>query len=1018
MSTSNCTGPIAGSAANDIWRQHEAQIRNLYQNKKKTLKQVKEEMEKNGFPEKPPGKKRLRKPTTIRLDGRNIPFDEAWKEIRRSGAHILSPRQLPQGNLPCGIECETSTGTATWESLMHYSEDHHHKQIFKYLLEIGIRYEWTNRYNFGVLASALHMDCPTDVLVSILAYLRVSSHISWREILHAISKALENKYVGIAKLLVQRVDINAELARDGLVPPSPPRSVFLAFILGFDSTYDSNWHILDFFLSNGADVDRFLPSGLFTREPSRDWYNRNEIHQMRKMDLRIIRSLIEYDENSSSFSIFLPHTHDILDAVLRQLRDQITDDRLQLLDILMQKGADLREDHLESAVEKDGIKVLTWLHPRVKNFPAKAAGALAKAALLNNFEAVEFLLQSGVDPNSYISARTAKLVCPRRFAVKHITQGSVEQTYSVQAIAAGVGRLNLRRNFDYSSLRMCQVLAEKGAKLVVGPNDSTPFAFTGLLLENGWGDAELFAKVKFALSTLKQSKQWERPPAFLLELCVENKTQFGGEEIQERLKIFEYILSEGADVNPGSPLAALVTTGPPKELVERVLSLGAKLDNYTAVTYPGPRVRFDTKTPLQSAALQGNEDLVYLFLEAGADINSPARGKYGKTALQAICSWHPATEKEHRRKMTICDILLNGGADVNAAPARRMGSTALQLAATGGDLELTAMLIRHGAHVNAPGMCGGSALDDAARGGRLDVVKLLLNANALSAHRRSTGYHGSIKIAERYGHHATACLIRDHLANALGPDSSFVTFGFEEGVEDDHTHDSDTDGGSTEDGSSDDEYGRSEHELSTDEYWKSMDEESSECDAGEDSDDSVSQADSLMRLAPADGPADGPADAQVVPDLQAVENIFTDDFMGYLGTEVDLNAEYEPMPDSSMGPLTEILGTQSFPGWQIVANTSMNDRVGYSDMGFVLPEEDMQTQWENESTFQNPFETLVRMPDDSALWQQVFEMQDQELGIATPDAGLQMSTSDNSGRPDVEGQDAAEQSCKPEVHGD
>lgn len=38
-----------------------------------------------------PGKKRLRKPTTIRLDGREIPFDEAWKEIRRSGAHKISP---------------------------------------------------------------------------------------------------------------------------------------------------------------------------------------------------------------------------------------------------------------------------------------------------------------------------------------------------------------------------------------------------------------------------------------------------------------------------------------------------------------------------------------------------------------------------------------------------------------------------------------------------------------------------------------------------------------------------------------------------------------------------------------------------------------------------------------------------------------------------------------------------------------------------------------------------------------
>lgn len=38
------------------------------------------------------GKKRLSRPTTIRLDGKEILFDDAWKEIRRSGAHKLSPR--------------------------------------------------------------------------------------------------------------------------------------------------------------------------------------------------------------------------------------------------------------------------------------------------------------------------------------------------------------------------------------------------------------------------------------------------------------------------------------------------------------------------------------------------------------------------------------------------------------------------------------------------------------------------------------------------------------------------------------------------------------------------------------------------------------------------------------------------------------------------------------------------------------------------------------------------------------
>lgn len=51
MSSSNPIVPTTDSLADDIWRQHENQIRDLYKNKGKTLKQVKEEMERRGFPE-------------------------------------------------------------------------------------------------------------------------------------------------------------------------------------------------------------------------------------------------------------------------------------------------------------------------------------------------------------------------------------------------------------------------------------------------------------------------------------------------------------------------------------------------------------------------------------------------------------------------------------------------------------------------------------------------------------------------------------------------------------------------------------------------------------------------------------------------------------------------------------------------------------------------------------------------------------------------------------------------------
>lgn len=51
MPASDNSFPI--SAADDVWHQNQAQIRDLYQNKRKTLKEVKHLMEAKGFPVKP-----------------------------------------------------------------------------------------------------------------------------------------------------------------------------------------------------------------------------------------------------------------------------------------------------------------------------------------------------------------------------------------------------------------------------------------------------------------------------------------------------------------------------------------------------------------------------------------------------------------------------------------------------------------------------------------------------------------------------------------------------------------------------------------------------------------------------------------------------------------------------------------------------------------------------------------------------------------------------------------------------
>ena len=209
-------------------------------------------------------------------------------------------------------------------------------------------------------------------------------------------------------------------------------------------------------------------------------------------------------------------------------------------------------------------------------------------------------------------------------------------------------------------------------------------------------------------------------------------------------------------MSPGSPLAALVAAGGREELVRDVLASGSDLNAYWVDEDIGKL------TPLQVAAFIANETLVRLFLQEGANVNSPARGQGGFTALQAICGWSPATEEEHRRKMRICRLLLEKGAVVNVSNTQRR-VTALALAAEAGDLELARLLLGQGAVINA--LSGtGTALDEAAYSGRLDMVKFLLNSNALSSTPGANGYVGAISIAERSGYLAVADLIRQRAA--------------------------------------------------------------------------------------------------------------------------------------------------------------------------------------------------------------------------------------------------------------
>lgn len=411
-------------------------------------------------------------------------------------------------------------------------------------------------------------------------------------------------------------------------------------------------------------------------------------------------------------------------------------DRIRLLSMLLAKEGVIGELVLEGWVAQHGTGGLEFLAWHLPGFPTKAVRALARAARLNNFQAVEFLLRKGVDPNA------------------SVTVGGL--SYGILAIATPAfsfwGRYNMPDGG--CSLEMIQFLVRHGARLVVTHKDSTPFDFVAHLLKYG-NLFDLLAKIKYVLGTLMEDKASPRIPSFLLEMCFTGSYERRQYCQEEQLQLFECLFRQGAEISPGSPLAALVHGGGGEELVRNVLYSGSDLNAYWV------RDSAYEHTPLQEAACQGDETLVRLFLQEGANVNSPARGELGYTALQGICLWRPAIEEEHQRQIRICHLLINQGADVNATPNGDM-YTALGGTAIAGDLELAALLLREGADINATGSRGLTALDEAAIYGRIDMVKFLLNANALSSVRGATGYDRAIDMA--CGNPAIEDLIREHAA--------------------------------------------------------------------------------------------------------------------------------------------------------------------------------------------------------------------------------------------------------------
>ncbi|KAJ2986341.1 hypothetical protein NUW58_g5074 [Xylaria curta] len=402
-----------------------------------------------------------------------------------------------------------------------------------------------------------------------------------------------------------------------------------------------------------------------------------------------------------------------------------TDAALPLLQLLVSQGAAIDQTVMFTAVTKTGLGILPQLLSYGADIKTHGGYALCCAAVLNNFEAVSWLLEAGADINATISTPwgTGTIIF-------------LASVYSDLEIfnEPWVGAAKLE-------IEMLAYLIRHGAKLQLGPSDSGSYQFLKAVLERHyWGTSGDLNSLELLLDSVACPEDLATDQESLLS----SWNPWGVGESDSHLAAYELLLRRGCPIRRNCQLALYICYGGPHEIVYKLLDAGAD-------------VNAPSRHPLYEYSIS--------IAQKEQTSTNPAAGRAGRTALQGACELEPQPIGDRTRKLDLVKFLIDQGADVNAPPAKISGNTALQLAAWHGDIAIALVLLEHGAKINAPpakkyGLC---ALDAAAVRGRLDMVKLLLSMAAHSHDRGATGYAGAIRLAAANGHFAVAELIREHI---------------------------------------------------------------------------------------------------------------------------------------------------------------------------------------------------------------------------------------------------------------
>ncbi|KAL6793085.1 ankyrin repeat-containing domain protein [Trichoderma sp. SZMC 28012] len=210
------------------------------------------------------------------------------------------------------------------------------------------------------------------------------------------------------------------------------------------------------------------------------------------------------------------------------------------------------------------------------------------------------------------------------------------------------------------------------------------------------------------------------------------------------LPLFQTFLSsfKWSSQDIGKSLAAVLDSRRNRSAIQELFAL-----------HPDPNAIYKGDTILESAARHAKVSIVRNLLRIGASAQSIV------FALQraAYCG-----------RLELINMLLEAGADVNC-PARKGAATALQSVADLGLVRIASQLIDAGADINALayGKYGRTALQRAASNGRIDMLHMLLCRGArIYDDAPNQGYRANyvraVRMAEKNGYKAAAKLLKSH----------------------------------------------------------------------------------------------------------------------------------------------------------------------------------------------------------------------------------------------------------------